>query len=86
MLRLLLVISLGFVVSCSDAAPPVAEPAAPPTAAVAASPAGWRSLFNGRDLSGWDGDPRMWSVRDGVVHGETTPDAKADGNTFLICK
>jgi hypothetical protein len=86
MLRLLLVMSLGFVVSCSDAAPPVAEPAAPPPAAPAASTAGWRSLFNGRDLSGWDGDPRMWSVRDGVVHGETTPDVKADGNTFLICK
>ena len=43
-------------------------------------------LFNGRDLAGWDGDPRMWSVRDGVIHGETTPDIEAQGNTFLICK
>jgi hypothetical protein len=58
--------------------------AAPPAAPAKASE--WRTLFNGRDLAGWDGDPRMWSVRDGVIHGETTPDIKAQGNTFLICK
>lgn len=43
-------------------------------------------LFNGRDLEGWDGDARLWSVREGVIHGETTADAAADGNTFLISK
>ena len=26
-------------------------------------------LFNGRDLTGWDGDPRLWSVRTGVIRG-----------------
>lgn len=41
-------------------------------------------LFNGRDLAGWDGDPRLWSVRNGVIHGETTPENVAKGNTFLI--
>lgn len=41
-------------------------------------------LFNGKDLSGWDGDPKLWSVRDGVIHGETTPENPANGNTFLI--
>ncbi|MEZ6059393.1 MAG: DUF1080 domain-containing protein [Planctomycetaceae bacterium] len=41
-------------------------------------------LFNGRNLDGWDGDPRLWSVKDGVIRGETTEDNKADGNTFLI--
>ncbi|MCA9132963.1 MAG: DUF1080 domain-containing protein, partial [Planctomycetales bacterium] len=45
-----------------------------------------KSLFNGKDLSGWDGDPRLWSVRDGVIHGETTEQIKANGNTFLICQ
>jgi hypothetical protein len=61
--------------------------AASPAAATAAPPAvagEWRSLFDGHDLAGWDGDRRMWSVRDGVIHGETTADVKADGNTFLI--
>ncbi|MEA3225976.1 MAG: DUF1080 domain-containing protein [Planctomycetota bacterium] len=45
---------------------------------------GWKSLFNGRDLSGWDGDMRLWSVKNGVIHGETTPEKPARGNTFLI--
>lgn len=45
---------------------------------------GMTTIFNGKDLSGWDGDPRLWSVRDGVIHGETTEDIKASGNTFLI--
>jgi hypothetical protein len=43
-----------------------------------------QSLFDGKSLEGWDGDPRLWSVRDGVIHGETTPEAVAQGNTFLI--
>ena len=66
---------------------PAAPPAAPAAVAPAASPAAdsaWRSLFDGRDLAGWNGDERLWSVRDGVIHGETTPELKADGNTFLI--
>lgn len=41
-------------------------------------------LFEGESLEGWSGDPRLWSVRDGVIHGETTKDAVANGNTFLI--
>ncbi len=45
---------------------------------------GTKPIFNGKDLSGWSGDPRLWSVRDGVIHGETTEENKANGNTFLI--
>jgi hypothetical protein len=45
---------------------------------------GMKSIFNGKDLTGWNGDPRLWSVRDGVIHGETTPENAAKGNTFLI--
>ena len=43
-------------------------------------------IFNGKDLSGWDGDPRLWSVKEGVIHGETTEQNVAEGNTFLIWK
>ncbi len=53
---------------------------APPEAA------GMQSLFNGKDLTGWDGDPRLWSVNDGVIHGETTEANPAKGNTFIIWK
>jgi hypothetical protein len=45
-----------------------------------------RVIFNGKDLTGWDGDPRLWSVKDGVIHGETTAENAAKGNTFLIWK
>ena len=49
-------------------------------------PQGAEQLFNGTDLSGWDGDPRLWSVKDGVIRGETTKENAARGNTFLVCK
>jgi hypothetical protein len=42
------------------------------------------SIFNGADLTGWDGDPRFWSVRDGLLRGETTLEKAAEHNTFLI--
>ncbi|MGB7323918.1 MAG: DUF1080 domain-containing protein [Rubripirellula sp.] len=42
------------------------------------------TIFNGKDLEGWSGDPRLWSVKDGVIHGETTAENAATGNTFLI--
>jgi hypothetical protein len=44
----------------------------------------WVSIFNGKDLTGWDGDPRLWSVKDGVIRGQTTIENPARGNTFLI--
>ena len=59
------------------------------TIPVAASPqekpdGGFTELFNGTDLDGWDGDPRLWTVKDGVIRGETTPEKKCNRNTFLI--
>jgi hypothetical protein len=41
-------------------------------------------IFNGENLSGWDGDPRLWSVKDGAIRGQTTPENPARGNTFCI--
>jgi len=52
--------------------------------AAPSEPAGMRPIFNGRDLAGWDGDPRLWSVREGAIHGETTDENPAHGNTFII--
>ena len=45
---------------------------------------GFKSIFNGRDLAGWDGDERFWSVRDGLLTGQTTAQNPTKGNTFLI--
>jgi len=46
--------------------------------------AGFRCIFNGKDLSGWDGDNELWSVRDGAITAETTEDVTIDRNHFLI--
>jgi len=64
----------------------LALPAAVAEPATAEPATGWRTLFNGKDLTGWSGDPKLWSVREGVIRGETTPDARANGNTFLIAE
>src|SRR6266850_3774325 len=41
-------------------------------------------IFNGKDLTGWDGNPKLWSVKDGAIVGQTTADNPLKGNTFLI--
>ena len=33
--------------------------------------AGEKSLFNGKDLTGWEGNPKLWSVEDGAITGKT---------------
>ncbi len=45
---------------------------------------GWQRIFNGEDLTGWDGDLRLWSVKDGAIRGQTTVTKPALGNTFLV--
>lgn len=45
---------------------------------------GFIALFNGTDLTDWDGDPRFWSVAEGVIRGQTTPEQVTQGNTFCI--
>ena len=45
---------------------------------------GFVPIFNGKDLSGWDGAPDLWSVRDGAITGQTTVEHPAKENTFLI--
>ena len=49
---------------------------------------GFKSLFNGKDLTGWDGNPKLWSVRDGTITGVTGSDGdtKINHNTFLVWK
>ncbi|MFZ5832932.1 MAG: family 16 glycoside hydrolase [Planctomycetota bacterium] len=29
--------------------------------------AGFESIFSGQDLAGWEGDPKVWTVRDGAI-------------------
>jgi hypothetical protein len=45
---------------------------------------GFARLFNGKDLAGWEGNPKLWSVKDSAITGQTTAGNPAKGNTFLI--
>lgn len=45
---------------------------------------GFESLFNGQDLTGWDGSPGYWKVENGVVIGTCSGPDDLDHNTFLI--
>ena len=47
-----------------------------------------KQLFNGKDLAGWEGNPKLWSVQDGAITGKTSDsgDTKINHNTFLIWK
>ena len=44
----------------------------------------FQSLFNGKDLTGWDGKEGFWSVKDGAIFGQTTKEKPTRGNTFLV--
>lgn len=54
----------------------------PPALDAAEPPEGFNAIFNGRDLTGWEGSAKYWSVEDGCLTG------KADGtlryNRFII--
>jgi len=45
---------------------------------------GFKSIFNGKDLSGWKGNPDLWSVEDGAITGRTKAEPKLTHNTFLV--
>lgn len=49
----------------------------------AADEEGFRSLFNGKDLAGWDGDTDLWKVADNCIVGDS-PGIKH--NQFLCSK
>lgn len=42
------------------------------------------SIFNGRTLDGWEGDPKYWRVENGCLVGEVTPDTLLKQNSFII--
>jgi len=42
---------------------------------------GYQSLFNGKDLTGWDGNPELWSVQDEAITGVS--DGSLKQNQFI---
>jgi type 1 glutamine amidotransferase len=45
---------------------------------------GFQPIFNGKNLDGWDGDSKFWSVQDGAITGQTTAENPTRGNTFIL--
>jgi len=56
--------------------------AKPPIAPLEES--GFVSIFDGKTLNAWDGDPKFWRVEDGAIIGQTLVDRQPAQNTFLI--
>jgi hypothetical protein len=45
---------------------------------------GFRDIFDGKTLAGWDGDPTLWRVENGAIVGETIAANPLQQNSFLI--
>ena len=45
---------------------------------------GFKSIFDGKTLDGWRGKKGFWSVKDGAIVGENTPEKPLKQNTFLV--
>ena len=45
---------------------------------------GFRPMFNGRNLDGWEGDPKYWRWENDSLVGEITPETVIKSNTFIV--
>lgn len=46
--------------------------------------AGFKPIFDGKTLNGWDGNPKWWSVEDGAITGITSTKDRLTYNEFCI--
>ena len=51
---------------------------------VLAEEKGFKTIFDGKTLKSWNGNPKFWSVKDGAITGKTTKANPTKGNTFII--
>lgn len=83
-------------VCAAQTAPPAGAPAAPgrggrggfmgfsePDPIDFEDHAGWKPMFDGKTLDGWDGNKDIWQVRDGAIVAISTCE-KPTGTTYLI--
>ena len=45
---------------------------------------GFRPIFDGKTLSGWEGNPIYWRAENGVIVGEILPSTVIKSNTFIV--
>lgn len=53
---------------------------------LAADDEGFVAMFNGKDLSGWEGMPGAWWVEDGAITGQSTQEKPSDKTHYLYWK
>lgn len=80
---LLSLMILPFLFSCSDKKVVSNETIQPTDLS---SDNDFTSIFDGKSLENWEGDPNYWRVEDGNLVGEVTPTTLLDKNTFIIWK
>jgi Domain of Unknown Function (DUF1080) len=52
--------------------------------ALAGDEPGFQTIFDGKSLAGWQGNPTYWRVEEGALVGEITPATVIKSNTFII--
>jgi hypothetical protein len=89
---------VGSLLAGSAALPSLAQQQQPPKASpqgyvpkqsdrpelLTADEPGFQSMFDGKTLKGWEGDPTYWRVEGGAIVGEIKPETIVKSNTFLI--
>src|SRR3954449_502207 len=45
---------------------------------------GFKPIFDGKSLDGWEGNPKYWRVENACLAGEITPETLLKSNTFII--
>jgi hypothetical protein len=75
-----LVLAAGLAAVCAAADQPKEVPVVPPRQGESQT----ITLFDGKDLDGWEGRDDIWSVKDGVIVGKNKDEVKA--STYLLTK
>jgi Domain of Unknown Function (DUF1080) len=44
---------------------------------------GFKQIFDGKSFTGWDADPNIWRVEDGMIVGETLEN-QPKGNNYIV--
>src|SRR3984885_885806 len=44
---------------------------------------GYKQIFDGRSFNGWDADPTIWRVENGIMVGETL-EGEPKGNNYIV--
>ena len=47
---------------------------------------GFTPIFNGKDLTGWEGEPGWWTVEDGALTAQSTPEKPCKQCNYLVWK